>query len=904
MSFRDMKIGAKLGIGFGVLMALLVVLAVFGVSSMKSISGRLDGIVKEGNVKVKLARDGADAIAAISEDVLVNVFINDSTAKTKAKEGLTAARDQYNAAFGQLEKMETSEKGKELLARAAENLRIGREANNDIMKLVGQKNMKEATATYATQARPATKKVQEAFGELVKYQEGQTAMRYEEAMSTYTWTRNLLIIIGMLALALGGATALFLTRSIRKPLSSLVAATDRLALGDVSVVLDVQGNDEMGMLANSFRNMIESIKSSAVALEKMAAGDLNIEIQARSEKDVLGKSLRAVVTTLKGVNDGIEKLHREQKAGDIEYFIPVEEFSGAYKQVASGVNQAVKLHVDVVLKILGILSSYAEGDFSPVLEKLPGKQIIANEKMDLLRGNLLKVIDNMDKLYREQKAGDIEYYIPVEEFSGAYKQVASGVNQAVKLHVNNILKILGILSSYAEGDFSPVLEKLPGKQIIANEKMDLLRENLVKVIGEIKSLAEAVQEGRLNTRGNASVFDGDWAKLVGGINELIEAFMRPLNVVFSSIESISKGDMPPKITDATKGDFTQMKDNLNSLIDSMNEITSVAQQIAAGDLTVTVKERSSEDKLMQALAKMVQGLISVVGDIREATNQVASGSQEMSATAEQISQGATEQAASAEEASSSMEEMASTIKQNSDNAQQTDKIAIKSAEDAIASGKAVTETVGAMKEIASKISIIEEIARQTNLLALNAAIEAARAGEHGKGFAVVASEVRKLAERSQTAAGEISKLSASSVEVAEKAGEFLVKLVPDIKKTAELVQEISAASGEQNTGAEQVNKAIQQLDQVIQQNAGAAEEMSSMAEELSSQAEQLQTSISFFKLGFETSRDKPALRPHKAASRTLVKRNEPSLKTGAAAKGIALAMEDASDGKDAEFERY
>jgi methyl-accepting chemotaxis protein len=195
-----------------------------------------------------------------------------------------------------------------------------------------------------------------------------------------------------------------------------------------------------------------------------------------------------------------------------------------------------------------------------------------------------------------------------------------------------------------------------------------------------------------------------------------------------------------------------------------------------------------------------------------------------------------------------MEEMAANIKQNSDNAQQTEKIAIKAAEDGNESGKAVAATVGAMKEIAGKISIIEEIARQTNLLALNAAIEAARAGEHGKGFAVVASEVRKLAERSQTAAGEINKLSASSVQIAEKAGEMLGKIVPDIQKTADLVQEITAASNEQSSGAGQINKAIQQLDQVVQQNASASEEMASTSTELLSQAEQLQSTISFFKL--------------------------------------------------------
>jgi methyl-accepting chemotaxis protein len=195
-----------------------------------------------------------------------------------------------------------------------------------------------------------------------------------------------------------------------------------------------------------------------------------------------------------------------------------------------------------------------------------------------------------------------------------------------------------------------------------------------------------------------------------------------------------------------------------------------------------------------------------------------------------------------------MEQMASNIRQNTDNAMQTEKIAIKSSSDAKEGGKAVTETVAAMKQIATKISIIEEIARQTNLLALNAAIEAARAGEHGKGFAVVASEVRKLAERSQSAAGEISQLSTTSVAIAEQAGDMLNKMLPDIQKTAELVQEISASSKEQDTGADQINKAIQQLDQVIQQNAGAAEEMASTTEELSSQAEQLKATIAFFTL--------------------------------------------------------
>ncbi len=328
-----------------------------------------------------------------------------------------------------------------------------------------------------------------------------------------------------------------------------------------------------------------------------------------------------------------------------------------------------------------------------------------------------------------------------------------------------------------------------------------------------------------------------------------------------------------------------------------------ARKLSQGDLTANldVNQKDEVGILAQALRDMVAKLREIVTEVQSASDNVASGSEELSASAEQLSQGATEQAASVEEVSSSMEEMGSNIRQNADNATQTEKIALKAAQDAEAGGKAVVQAVGAMKNIAEKISIVEEIARQTNLLALNAAIEAARAGEHGKGFAVVAAEVRKLAERSGTAAAEISELSSSTVSVADQAGQMLTKLVPDIQRTAELVQEISAASNEQNAGAEQINKALQQLDQVIQQNASASEEMASTSEELSSQAEQLQSSISFFHLGATAARV-----TRQAAHRG---RPQPPRKTAPKAlapKGSAggLALDMGRDDEDDEFERF
>ena len=286
-----------------------------------------------------------------------------------------------------------------------------------------------------------------------------------------------------------------------------------------------------------------------------------------------------------------------------------------------------------------------------------------------------------------------------------------------------------------------------------------------------------------------------------------------------------------------------------------------AKRMSQGDFTRTLEidQKDEIGVLAAALNNMVIKLREVVAEVGDATDNVAAGSEELSASAESLSQGATEQAASIEEVSSSMEQMASNISQNAENAKETDGLANKAAADAKGTGQAVTQTVDAMRTIAEKISIIEEIARQTNLLALNAAIEAARAGEHGKGFAVVAAEVRKLAERSGTAAGEISELSSSSMAVAEKAGEMLAALVPDIERTAALVQEISAASNEQNAGAVQVNQAIAQLDTVIQQNASASEEMASTSEELSAQGQQLQATMSFFNVGGHKKYPRPRL---------------------------------------------
>jgi methyl-accepting chemotaxis protein len=378
----------------------------------------------------------------------------------------------------------------------------------------------------------------------------------------------------------------------------------------------------------------------------------------------------------------------------------------------------------------------------------------------------------------------------------------------------------------------------------------------------------------------------------------------------SVLKAVAVGDLTNSVTVTTNDEIKDLVDTVETMTANLRKTADIADKIAAGDLTVEHKALSDKDQLGNALIEMIDRLRAVVSDATAAAENVSAGSQELAASSEQVSQGATEQASSAEEASAAMEEMAANIKQNADNAAQTEKIARQSSKDAESSGVAVDKAVGAMRTIAEKIGIVQEIARQTDLLALNAAVEAARAGEHGKGFAVVASEVRKLAERSQAAASEIVAVSSDTVKAAAEAGEMLTRLVPDIRRTAELVSEISAACREQDIGASQINEAIQQLDKVTQQNAGASEQISSTSEELAAQAEELQASIAYFRVdargGGRAARlaARPAI---KAASRALAK---PSRKTKpnsiadqqARVKGFALDLTSgAADEDDAEF---
>jgi methyl-accepting chemotaxis protein len=632
----------------------------------------------------------------------------------------------------------------------------------------------------------------------------------------------------------------------------------------------------------------------------------------KGDHEKMKQAVNNVGLVVQGLQKELMRLTDASREGQLSDRGKPDQFRGAYADIVRGVNAML----DAILLPIGegnrILAQISNGKIDELIAQTYKGD---HEKMKQAVNNVAVVLQALQKelarLIEASKEGQLSERGKPDQFRGAYAEIVRGVNTMLDAILLPIGEGNRILAQISGGKIDELIAQTYKGD---HEKMKQAVNNVAVVLQglqkELARLTEASKEGKLAERGNPDQFLGAYANIVRGVNAILDAVITPLNVSAAYVDRISKGDLPPQITDTYHGEFNTIKNNLNTLIVAMNDVTHAAEEIAQGNLTVAVRERSAQDKLMQALIAMVAGLTRTVTDIRTIAGEVSSASQSISAASVQVSNGASAQAASAEEASSSMEEMVSNIKQNADNAQQTDKIATKSAKDAQESGKCVLEAVAAMKEIATKISIIEEIARQTNLLALNAAIEAARAGEHGKGFAVVAAEVRKLAERSQKAAGEINNLSGTTVKVSEKAGEMLDKLVPDIQKTAELVQEITAASKEQDTGSEQINKALQQLEKVIQQNASAAEEMASTTEELTGQSDQLLTALGFFRTG--DAGQAPAARSAAAKpSASLAKLQEavghsaaPAASKKTPKSGVALKMRETGDRVDKEFERF
>ncbi|MDY4338281.1 methyl-accepting chemotaxis protein [Xanthomonas sp. LF07-6] len=617
-------------------------------------------------------------------------------------------------------------------------------------------------------------------------------------------------------------------------------AGQTLALGIGATVLAA------AVLAFTVHAITRSLRIATTTLARFATGNFEVVMPTvRNDQacEVL-LALRQVQTGMRQINDEIVRMSREHDAGDIDVVIESHRFEGEFKVIAEGVNRMVGDHIATKKKALACVAEFGRGNFDAPLETLPGKKVFINEIIEQVRRNMQGLIAQMKHMSAQHDAGDIDVVIESHRFEGDFRSMADGINCMVGDHIATKKKAMACIAEFGRGNFDAPLEALPGKKAFINDTIEQVRSNLRALIRDTSLLVDAAAAGRLDVRADGSLHHGDFRRIVDGVNLTLDTVIGPLNEAGAVLKAIEAGDL-------TRLADVQCRGQLKELCDSINA----------------------------TVARLAQ----VVGEVNINAEALASASEQVSATAQSLSQAASEQAAGVEETSASLEQMTASIAQNTENAKVTDGMAAKAAREANEGGDAVRSTVTAMKQIAQKIGIIDDIAYQTNLLALNAAIEAARAGEHGKGFAVVAAEVRKLAERSQVAAQEIGQVAESSVELAENAGKLLEQMVPSIRRTSDLVQEITAASEEQTSGVGQINAAVGQLNQTTQQAAANSEELAATAEEMSGQAEQLQQLMSFFRTNQVVAPRRP-----KAVTAGPSRRAAPARKRGFGEVGLAL----------------
>ena len=588
---------------------------------------------------------------------------------------------------------------------------------------------------------------------------------------------------------------------------------------------------------------------------------------SNSNISVIG-ALRLAAETLVEIDREMARMESEHLQGNIDANIDVEKFKGEYRDMAIGINRVVANHIDVLKKSTDCVVALGQGNFEAKLEKFPGKLSLVNDGIEGMRFNVKALINDLRQMSDEHNNGNISWLMDTTKYSGEYRLMADAVNLMVNEYIDENKTVMGVIEQFGNGDFSATIKEYPGEKAFINKSVKKISSSLKGIIDSIHWVSNEHKQGAIDMSLHAHLFKGDFSKLATSVNDMMAGLLEMNQKSMAVVKEFGEGNFDAPL-ERFPGKKAEINDTIEEVRAHFKQLNDDAQMLADAARRGEVSKRADASRHLGDFRKIVEGvnetlemIVGPIATVKVSAETINTAAKEIAQGNADLSRRTEDQAASLEKTASSMDELSSTVKQNADNAKQANQLALAASGVAIKGGEVVSEVVSTMADINESarkiediISVIDGIAFQTNILALNAAVEAARAGEQGRGFAVVAAEVRNLAQRSASAAKEIKELISDSVgkttegtKLVENAGRTMEEVVTSVKRVADIIGEIAAASSEQSSGIAQVNEAIMKMDDVTQQNTALVEEAAAAAESLMEQSEQLFAAVSVFRL--------------------------------------------------------